>query len=407
MRNVQTQALPVSPSLYLNKKCLQKTLTSAGCKPRLAEFRAQLTGRALSRKKLAFSVHARLAQNHCAPLIREDPSLRPYTDALNHRFDRYLELKHQIEGDCGSLSEFALGYERFGLHHRDGGVEYVEWAPRASSLSLMGEFNNWEPSQYPGTCDDFGVWRVFIPDQEDGTPTVPHMSQVRVSMETPEGRVDRVPTWAQYVERCEGTDYHNGVFYNPPENERYQWQHDKPNRKRSLRIYEAHVGMSSEDHGVATYNHFTDNVLPRIKEGGYNAIQLMAVQEHALYSSFGYQVTSFFAASSRSGTPEDLKRLVDTAHGLGLTVLLDVVHAHASSNTMDGLNLFDTSTGLYFRDGPSGYHDLWGTRMFDYGNYEVMRFLLSNLRWYPSFPPLPRTADQSCPVLPSPAQSCL
>eukprot|EP00854_Cymbomonas_tetramitiformis_P011686 gene11686-13800_t len=245
----------------------------------------------------------------------------------------------------------------------------------------MGEFNNWEPSQYPGTCDDFGVWRVFIPDQEDGTPTVPHMSQVRVSMETPEGRVDRVPTWAQYVERCEGTDYHNGVFYNPPENERYQWQHDKPNRKRSLRIYEAHVGMSSEDHGVATYNHFTDNVLPRIKEGGYNAIQLMAVQEHALYSSFGYQVTSFFAASSRSGTPEDLKRLVDTAHGLGLTVLLDVVHAHASSNTMDGLNLFDTSTGLYFRDGPSGYHDLWGTRMFDYGNYEVMRFLLSNLRW--------------------------
>jgi len=123
-------------------------------------------------------------------------------------------------------------------------------------------------------------------------------------------------------------------------------------------------------------------MLPRIRYLGYNAIQLMAIMEHAYYASFGYQVNSFFAASSRYGTPEDLKELIDTAHGMGLVVLLDVVHSHASNNVLDGLNMFDGSDHLYFHGGGKGRHDLWDSRLFNYGNHEVLRFLLSNLRFW-------------------------
>ena len=104
--------------------------------------------------------------------------------------------------------------------------------------------------------------------------------------------------------------------------------------------------------------------------------------EHAYYASFGYQVTSFFAPSSRYGTPEELKELIDCAHGLGITVLLDIVHSHASSNVADGLNEFDGSDSCYFHGGSRGHHSAWGSRLFNYGHWEVLRFLLSNLRWW-------------------------
>ncbi|XP_037774984.1 1,4-alpha-glucan-branching enzyme-like [Penaeus monodon] len=101
-----------------------------------------------------------------------------------------------------------------------------------------------------------------------------------------------------------------------------------------------------------------------------------------IYASFGYQVTSFFAASSRYGTPEELKELVYTAHSMGLYVLLDVVHSHASKNVLDGLNEFDGTDSCYFHGGGRGIHDLWDSRLFNYSHWEVLRFLLSNLRWY-------------------------
>ena len=136
---------------------------------------------------------------------------------------------------------------------------------------------------------------------------------------------------------------------------------------------------------VASYRYFADEVLPRVKENGYNAIQLMAIQEHAYYGSFGYHVTNFFAVSSRSGTPEDLKYLIDKAHGLGISVLIDLVHSHASKNEMDGLAGFDWGQGEgmnYFLTGDRGYHSQWDSRCFDYANWETLRFLLSNVRWW-------------------------
>jgi 1,4-alpha-glucan branching enzyme len=123
-------------------------------------------------------------------------------------------------------------------------------------------------------------------------------------------------------------------------------------------------------------------VLPRIAKNGYNVIQLMAIQEHAYYASFGYQVTSFFAPSSRFGTPDQLKELIDCAHGLGIQVLLDIVHSHASSNVLDGLNEFDGTDSCFFHGGSRGHHAQWGSRIFNYDNWEVQRFLLSNCRYW-------------------------
>jgi 1,4-alpha-glucan branching enzyme len=171
-------------------------------------------------------------------------------------------------------------------------------------------------------------------------------------------------------------------FWNPPAADRYTFKHQRPKKSASLRIYEAHVGISSPELRVTTYKEFTKNMLPRIKALGYNAIQLMAIMEHAYYASFGYQVNNFFAASSRYGEPEDLKELVDVAHSLGLVVLLDVVHSHASKNVLDGLNEFDGTDHQYFHEGAKGKHELWDSRLFNYGHHEVMRFLLSNLRFW-------------------------
>lgn len=140
--------------------------------------------------------------------------------------------------------------------------------------------------------------------------------------------------------------------------------------------------MAGKESRIHTYNEFTDNVLPLIKSKGYNVVQLMGVMEHSYYASCGYQVTSYFAPSSRFGTPEDLKRLIDTAHSMGLYVFLDTVHSHSSQNIGEGLNRFDGTDTQYFHYGRRGIHPIWNSRLFDYSNIEVKRFLLSNLRYY-------------------------
>lgn len=196
-------------------------------------------------------------------------------------------------------------------------------------------------------------------------------------------RIYRLPAWIKrVVQDLNVSPAYDAVFWNPPAEDLYKFQHARPKKPESLRIYEAHVGISSPETRVATYKEFTKNMLPRIKYLGYNAIQLMAIMEHAYYASFGYQVNNFFAASSRYGSPEDLKELVDTAHSMGLVVLLDVVHSHASKNVIDGLNEFDGTDHLYFHGGAKGRHELWDSRLFNYGSHEVLRFLLSNLRFW-------------------------
>jgi len=234
--------------------------------------------------------------------------------------------------------------------------------------------------------DTWGVWSVRVPDLPDGSPAIPHGSKVKVQLRTRDGGcVDRIPAWIRYatVEPGRMGAAYDGIYWDPPVP--YNWQNASPPAPRALRIYEAHVGMSSADPRCASYCEFADNVLPRIAAGGYNTVQLMAIQEHSYYASFGYHVTNFFAVSSRSGTPEDVKYLVDKAHGLGLRVLLDLVHSHASNNKVDGLNGYDfgqDSGDSYFHTGARGYHSQWDSRCFRYDNWEVQRFLLSNVHFW-------------------------
>jgi 1,4-alpha-glucan branching enzyme len=196
-------------------------------------------------------------------------------------------------------------------------------------------------------------------------------------------RIERLPAWSKrVVQDLSISPIYEAIFWNPPKSEKYVFKNSKPPYPKSLRVYEAHVGISTPELRVGTYKEFTANILPRIKYLGYNVIQLMAIMEHPYYASFGYQVTSMFAASSRYGTPDDLKELIDTAHGMGITVLLDLVHSHACKNVADGINEFDGTDNLYFHEGAKGRHELWDSRLFNYGHHEVLRFLLSNLRFW-------------------------
>ncbi|KAG5447011.1 1,4-alpha-glucan branching enzyme, variant 2 [Clonorchis sinensis] len=251
--------------------------------------------------------------------------------------------------------------------------------------------DDWKEFTHPFKNIGYGKWELTIPPTL-GAPAIPHLSVIKVSffskiqrlkllVVAQDGRrLDRLSPWAPYVVCLNENKIYDQVMYNPKE--RYELKHPHPPRPKSLRIYECHVGISSQEPKVASYTHFKDNILPRIKNLGYNALQLMAIMEHAYYASFGYQVTSFFAASSRYGTPDELRALVDEAHRLGLVVLLDVVHSHASKNTVDGLNQFDGTDACYFHDRGRGVHELWDSRLFNYTELEVLRFLLSNLRWW-------------------------
>jgi 1,4-alpha-glucan branching enzyme len=210
-----------------------------------------------------------------------------------------------------------------------------------------------------------------------------YITQISLVVPNDHARQERLPAWITRVTQdLHVSPAYDARFWNPPKDQKYVFKNQRPPKPASARIYEAHVGISSPEPKVATYKEFTANTLPRIRDLGYNVIQLMAVMEHAYYASFGYQVNNFFAASSRYGFPDDLKELIDVAHGMGITVLLDVVHSHASKNVLDGLNQFDGSDHQYFHEGAKGRHELWDSRLFNYGHHEVLRFLLSNLRFW-------------------------
>ncbi|KAK9470174.1 glycoside hydrolase superfamily [Dipodascopsis tothii] len=319
-----------------------------------------------------------------APLaiLEADPYLAPFAGALEARHQTAQDWIDRLEQTEGGITAFAASYQQFGMHVRDGGdVVYREWAPNARQAALIGDFNGWNREATPMACDAYGVWEVTVPGV-GGAPAIAHGSKVKISMVLPSGeRIERLPAWSTRVVQDQAVSpVYDAVFWHPAEP--YVFKHARPPKPASPRIYEAHVGISTSELRIGSYTEFTADVLPRIHRLGYNTIQLMAVMEHAYYASFGYQVTSFFAASSRYGTPEELMALVDAAHGLGITVLLDIVHSHACKNVLDGLNRFDGTDYQYFHAGARGYHTLWDSCLFNYGKYEVLRFLLSNLRFY-------------------------
>ncbi|KAI5084799.1 hypothetical protein GOP47_0001047 [Adiantum capillus-veneris] len=311
-----------------------------------------------------------------------DSYLKTYRDHLDYRFEQYKKKRDLIDKFEGGLEAFSRGYEKMGFNKSADGITYREWAPGAKSASLIGDFNNWNPNADVMKRNEFGVWEIFLPNNVDGSPAIPHGSRVKIHMDTPSGYKDCIPAWIKFAVQAPGEIPYNGIYYDPPPEEKYEFKHPRPKKPSSLRIYEAHVGMSSPEPKINSYTSFRDDVLPRIKKLGYNAVQLMAIQEHAYYASFGYHVTNFFAVSSRCGTPDDLKSLIDKAHELGLVVLMDIVHSHASNNVLDGLNMFDGTDSHYFHSGARGYHWMWDSRLFNYGEWEVLRFLLSNARWW-------------------------
>ncbi|KAJ6819645.1 1,4-alpha-glucan-branching enzyme 1, chloroplastic/amyloplastic-like [Iris pallida] len=316
-----------------------------------------------------------------------DSSLKQCRDHLTYRTKRYLEQKKLIDNSEGSLEEFAQGYLKFGFNREHDGIIYREWAPAAQEAQLIGDFNGWDGSNHKMKRNVYGVWMIKIPDV-GGKSLISHNSKVKFRFKQCNGIwVDIIPAWIKYatVDPTRFAAPYDGIYWDPPPSERYTFKYPRPAKPSAPRIYEAHVGMSSSEPRINSYKEFADNILPRIKENNYNTVQLMAVMEHSYYASFGYHVTNFFAVSSRSGTPEDLKYLIDTAHRLGLQVLMDVVHSHASNNVTDGLNGFDVGQSTqesYFHIGERGYHKLWDSRLFNYANWEVLRFLLSNLRWW-------------------------
>lgn len=309
-----------------------------------------------------------------------DGWLAPYTRQIMDRqrlFDWRLK---RLRGRFGSLTNAGKRYEYYGFN-RDavtGEWVYREWAPGARELFLIGDFNGWDRSSHPMARDHAGVWEIRLPGD-----ALRHEQKVKVHVVGADGeRMDRIPAWIRRAVQDHETNDFSGQIWEPPQP--HAWEHDRfdPSRITVPFVYEAHTGMAGEEERVHTYREFADHVLPRIASLGYNVIQLMAVQEHPYYGSFGYHVSSFFAPSSRFGTPEDLKYLVDKAHGMDIAVLLDVVHSHAVKNKAEGLSNFDGSGGQYFHTGERGIHPDWDSCCFDYGRDEVVEFLLSNLRWW-------------------------
>lgn len=289
-----------------------------------------------------------------------------------------------IEYEYGSLLEFARAHEFFGVHFepfRNGWV-YREWAPQAYNIFLMGDFNGWNKYSHPLKKDVRGYWEIFLPFEQYKDSFV-HGSKIKVHVEGKNGALDRIPAYIKRVIQNEENHDFAGQLWFPDEPFSWTDQDFDPRENRAQPfIYECHVGMAQEKMGVGTYLEFAENILPRIKKAGYNTIQMMAIMEHPYYGSFGYHVSNFFAPTSRFGTPEELKFLINKAHEMGISVIMDLVHSHAVKNVYEGLNEFDGSDHQYFHPGERGYHEGWDSKLFDYGKKEVRHFLLSNVRYW-------------------------
>ncbi|RMG92992.1 MAG: 1,4-alpha-glucan-branching enzyme, partial [Candidatus Dadabacteria bacterium] len=288
-----------------------------------------------------------------------DPLLEPFRGAIEARRERIRRWERRLTRGRTRLADFASGHEYFGLHRTPEGWRFAEWAPAAEAIYLVGDATGWrEDERYRlRRLDAHGRWELTLP--ADG---LAHGQHYKLKVYWPGGSGERIPAWARRVVQDPETRLFSAQVWAPAEP--YRWRHEAPPAPEAPLIYEAHVGMAQEREGIGTYAEFRDHVLPRVVRLGYNTVQLMAVAEHPYYGSFGYHVSSFFAASSRFGTPEDLKSLVDEAHRLGLRVIMDLVHSHAVKNENEGLGRFDGTRYQYFHDGPRGEHPVWDSLLF-------------------------------------------
>lgn len=314
-----------------------------------------------------------------SPRLRDDPWLAPYLADLDRRAEKVQAMEARLTSNGAlTLERFALGHLYYGLHRTaEGDWVFREWAPNATRVVLTGDFSNWEerPEFALRRLNEHGDWEVHIP-----ADTLKHGMHYRLRMYWEGGSGDRIPAWARRVTQDPVTQIFSAQVWESPV---WKWRRKRPDTaKRPPLVYEAHIGMAQESGEVGTYTQFKDLILPRVAAAGYNTLQLMGVLEHPYYGSFGYHVSSFFAPSSRFGTPEEFKALVDAAHGMGLAVIIDLIHSHAAKNEVEGLSRFDGSPWQYFHDGARGHHPAWDSRCFDYGKPAVLHFLLSNCRYW-------------------------
>ncbi len=312
-------------------------------------------------------------------LLRNDEYLRPYSDAINGRHWNALNKIYELtQGGKETLSSFASGYLYFGLHRTDDGWVFREWAPNATEIYLIGDFNGWkERARYrlkrvKGT----GNWEIKLP-----AASLKHGDLYKMSVHWNGGQGERIPAWTRRVVQDDDTKVFCAQVWAPEKEYKWRVKSFRPNTKPLL-IYECHIGMAQDAEKVGTYDEFRENILPRVKEAGYNCLQIMAIQEHPYYGSFGYHVSNFFAPSSRFGTPEELKHLVDEAHKMGIAVIMDLVHSHAVKNEVEGLGNLCGDPCQFFYQGDRREHNQWDSLCFDYGKNEVIHFLLSNCKYW-------------------------
>lgn len=312
------------------------------------------------------------------PIIKNDPWLEPFAAAINGRHADAVNKRAELTSGSGNLIDFANAHRYFGLHRNgDGSWTFREWAPNATAVTLVGDFSGWlEEAMFSLHPVGNGVWEVNLPAN-----AIKHGDLYKMMVHWKDGEGMRIPAYATRVVQDPSTAIFSAQVWVPAD--AYKWTSDNfvPDTKPLL-IYECHIGMAQQREGVGTYNEFRENVLPRIAADGYNAIQIMAIQEHPYYGSFGYHVSNFFAASSRFGTPEDLKALIDAAHAEGIAVIMDIVHSHAVKNEAEGLGRLDGSYDLYFYGDGRREHPAWDSLCFDYGKNEVLHFLLSNCKYW-------------------------
>ncbi|MBR6755118.1 MAG: alpha amylase C-terminal domain-containing protein [Clostridia bacterium] len=309
-------------------------------------------------------------------ILEIDPYLKDFEQDINLRMDNYKSKRKELLGRKRSLASFANGHNYFGFHRVKGGWVYREWAPAAESMFLTGDFNGWDIYACPMTKLDNGVFEVEL----KGRDALKEGQKVQAIIIHNGQTLRRIPLYATRVVQDPENNLWCAEIEEP--NTDFEWTDADFVPAKAPLIYECHIGMAQDKYGIGTYDEFRENILPRIKELGYNTIQIMAIMEHPYYGSFGYQVSNFFAASSRYGKSDGLKRLINTAHEMGITVLLDVVHSHAVKNTNEGLNEFDGTEYQFFHVGDKGNHSAWGTKLFNYGKNEVLHFLLSNLKYW-------------------------
>ncbi len=311
-------------------------------------------------------------------IIENDPWLSPYQAAIEGRHKHALWRENELTGGKISLVDFASGYLYYGLQRTVDGWVFREWAPNATEIFLIGDFSGWkEEDRFRlQRINDAGDWELHIPNG-----MISHGQHYKMRVKWNGGQGDRIPAWCRRVVQDNSSKIFSAQVWNPDSEFVFRHKDFKP-KQDPLLIYECHVGMAQEREGVGTYIEFKNNVLPRVKEDGYNCIQVMAIQEHPYYGSFGYHVSSFFAPSSRFGTPEELKDLIDTAHGMGISVIMDLVHSHSVKNEYEGLGNLAGDPNQYFLPGDRHEHSAWGSLCFDYGKTQVLHYLLSNCKYW-------------------------